>query len=145
MSAWLESNLNTIVSISSLVIALCGALTAVIGVVKMLKTGKISITELGKLKQDVNLTQQGIVEAFKSVRFPTEWRVDLSKKNIETIREEFNKLYKKLISLDEAKTKLMIYQAKILSKTAAYNKLTDDEKAELNTLLEVVNNLEIID
>lgn len=145
MSAWLESNLNTIVSISSLVIALCGALTAVIGVVKMLKTGKISITELGKLKQDVNLTQQGIVEAFKSVRFPTEWRVDLSKKNIETIREEFNKLYKKLISLDEAKTKLMIYQAKILSKTAAYNKLTDDEKAELNILLEVVNNLEIID
>ena len=140
---WIETNAAAIGILCSVVIGLCGAVAAVASMIKAIKTGKISTAQYNELKDQIGITQQGIVEAFKQVKFPTTSKVDLSKKFDAKFEELGNKLYNKLVHQDEAKTRLMIFMAKILSNTAAYNKLTDDEKAELASLLTVVNELEI--
>ena len=140
---WIETNSTAIGILCSVVIGLCGAVAAVASMIKAIKTGKVSTAQYNELKDQIGITQQGIVEAFKQVKFPTTWKVDLSKKIDAKFEELGNKLYNKLVHQDEAKTRLMIFMAKILSNTAAYNKLTDDEKAELASLLTVVNELEI--
>ena len=140
---WIETNSTVIGILCSVVIGLCGAVAAVASMLKAIKTGKVSTAQYNELKDQIGITQQGIVEAFKQVKFPTTWKVDLSKKIDAKFEELGNKLYNKLVHQDEAKTRLMIFMAKILSNTAAYNKLTDDEKAELASLLTVVNELEI--
>lgn len=140
---WIEANAASIGIVCSVIIGICGVITALFGVVKAIKTGKVSTAQYNDLVSKIDVTQNGIVEAFKQVKFPTDWRVDLSKKVEAKFEELSEKLYNKLIAQDEAKTRLIIYMAKIISNTAAYNKLTDEEKAELNSLLTYVNELEI--
>ena len=140
---WIEANAASIGIVCSVIIGICGVITALFGVVKAIKTGKVSTAQYNDLVSKIDVTQNGIVEAFKQVKFPTDWRVDLSKKVEAKFEELSEKLYSKLIAQDEAKTRLIIYMAKIISNTAAYNKLTDEEKAELNSLLTYVNELEI--
>lgn len=140
---WIEANAASIAIICSTIVGICSVIAAVASMLKAVKTGKISTAQYNELCEKIGVTQTGIVEAFKQVRFPTTWKVDLSKKVEAKFDELGNKLYNKLVAKDEEKTRLIIYMAKIMSKTAAYNKLTDEEKAELNNLLVVVNELEI--
>ena len=140
---WIEVNAAAIGILCSVVVGLCGAVAAVASMIKAVKTGKVSTAQYHELNEKIGVTQQGIIEAFKQVKFPTTWKVDLSKKLDTKFDELGNRLYNKLVHQDEAKTRLIIFMAKIMSNTAAYNKLTDDEKAELTSLLTVVNELEI--
>lgn len=143
MLEWLEANAGSIAVICSIVVGVCGAIAAIASMFKAIKTGKVSTAQYKELCEKIGVTQEGIVEAFKQVKFPTTWKVDLSNKVEAKFDELTNKLYNKIIVQDEAKTRLIIYMAKIMSNTAAYNKLTNDEKAELNSLLTVVNELDI--
>lgn len=140
---WIEANATSIAVACSVVVGICGAVAALASMFKAVKTGKVSTAQYTELNEKIGVTQQGIVEAFKQVKFPTTWKVDLSKKLDVKFDELTNRLYNKLIHQDEAKTRLIIFMAKIMSNTAAYNKLTDDEKAELTSLLTIVNELEI--
>ena len=140
---WIEANAELIGLICSVIIGVCGAAAAITSLIKAWKVGKISTAQYNELKGEIGITREGIVEAFKTVKFPTNWKVDLSKK-VETKFDELsNKLYTKLATDDAAKTRLIIFMAKIMANTAAYNKLADDEKEELNSLLTVVNELNI--
>lgn len=143
MLEWLEANVGSITLIFTVIVGACSAIAAVASMFKAVKTGKVSTAQYQELSSKIGVTQEGIVEAFKQVKFPTTWKVDLSNKVEAKFDELTNKLYNKIIAQDEAKTRLMIYMAKIMSNTAAYNKLTDDEKAELNSLLTVVNELDV--
>lgn len=140
---WIEANATALGILCSVIVGFCGAVAAVASMIKAIKTGKVSTAQYTELKDQIGVTQQGIVEAFKQVKFPTTWKVDLSKKIDAKFDELGNRLYNKLVHQDEAKTRLIIFMAKIMSNTAAYNKLTDDEKAELASLLTIVNELEI--
>lgn len=143
MLEWLEANAGSITLIFTIIVGACSAIAAVASMFKAIKTGKVSTAQYQELSNKIGVTQEGIVEAFKQVKFPTTWKVDLSNKVEAKFDELSNRLYNKLIVQDEAKTRLIIFMAKIMSNTAAYNKLTDDEKAELNSLLTVVNELDI--
>ena len=140
---WIEANSAAIGILCSVVIGLCGAVAAVASMIKAIKTGKVSTAQYNEPKDQIGITQQGIAEAFKQVKFPTNYKDDLRKKFYDKFKELGNKLYNNLVHQKKEKTRLMIFMAKILSNTAAYNKLTDDEKAELASLLTVVNELEI--
>ena len=140
---FIEANAGLIGVISSIVIGACGSITAIASMLKAIKTGKVSTAQYEEVKNNLAVTQNGIVEAFKQVRFPTDWKIDLSKKVDTKFDELSDRLYNKLVEQDEAKTRLIIYMAKIMSNTAAYNKLTESEKTELNSLLNYVNTLEI--
>jgi hypothetical protein len=140
---WVEANASTIGIICSIIIGLCSAIAAVASMFKAINTGKVNAANYNELKNQIVITKEGIVNAFEQAKFPTNWRIDLSKKVEAKFDELSNKLYDRLTKSDEAKTKLMIYLAKIISNTAAYNKLTDEEKADLTSLLTIVNELEI--
>lgn len=143
MLEWIEANIGSIGTISAVVTGICGTIAAFATMLKSIQIGKLNKTQYDKLKSEVEITKTGIVEAFKTVKFPTEWKIDLSKKVDAKFDELSDRLYTKIVQNDEIKTRLMIYMAKIMSNTAAYNKLTDEEKAELNSLLTQINELEI--
>ena len=140
---WIEANAASIALVCSIVVGVCSAVAAVASMLKAIKTGRVTTAQYNELRDKIGVTQEGIVEAFKQVKFPTTWKVDLSKKFDAKFDELSNRLYNKLVNQDEAKTRLIIYMAKIMSNTAAYNKLTVEEKAELTSLLTIVNELEL--
>lgn len=140
---WIEANAASIALVCSIVVGVCSAVAAVASMLKAIRTGRVTTAQYNELRDKIGVTQEGIVEAFKQVKFPTTWKVDLSKKFDAKFDELSNRLYNKLVNQDEAKTRLIIYMAKIMSNTAAYHKLTTDEKAELTSLLTIVNELEL--
>lgn len=115
--------------------ALGGSVKAIIEIVKTNKRLKLVQTET---KANLEVTQQGIVEAFKTAKIPTDLKVNLSKQVTETLskwKEEFMKEYAKI---DALKTRMMAMILQILSYTAASNKLTEEQKAEIDQLLKLI-------
>ena len=73
---WIEANSAVIGILCSVVVGLCGAVAAAASMIKAIKTGKVSTAQYNELKDQIGITQQGIVEAFKQVKFPTTRKVD---------------------------------------------------------------------
>lgn len=140
---WIEANATGLGILCSVIVGCCGAVAAVASMIKAIKTGKVSTAQYNELNSKIGVTQQGIVEAFKQVKFPTTWKVDMSKKVETKFNEMSDRLYNRLTHQDDVKTRLIIFMARIMANTAAFNKFTDEEKAEYNTLLIAVNELEI--
>lgn len=140
---WIETNATALGILCSVIVGFCGAVAAVASMIKAIKTGKVSTAQYNELNAKIGVTQQGIVEAFKQVKFPTTWKVDMSKKVEAKFNEMSDRLYNKLVQQDDVKTRLIIFMAKIMANTAAFNKFTDEEKAEYAALLTAVNELEI--
>lgn len=115
--------------------ATAGSVKAIIEIVKTNKKLKLVQAET---KANLEVTQQGIVEAFKTAKIPTDLKVNLSKQVTETLskwKEEFMKEYAKV---DALKTKMMAMILQILSYTAASNKLTEEQKAEIEQLIKLI-------
>lgn len=142
MLAWIEAHVADILAV---VTAVCGGLTSLFTLLKSLNLGKGVNNQLEKLKNDVAVTQEGIVQAFNSVQFPTQWRVDLSNQVNNVLNKYLNELTTTITERETENLRLMQYLAYILKNTTSYNKLTDTEKAELDTLLVKINTLEIND
>ena len=87
----------------------------------------------------IQITQEGIVEAFKQVKIPSEWKISISSqvdKKLNYFTETFMKQYQE----NEATKYLMIYLClKILANTAAANKLSEEDKAKLKSMLDEVD------
>ena len=140
---WIETNATALGILCSVIVGFCGAVAAVASMIKAIKTGKVSTAQYNELNAKIGITQQGIVEAFKQVKFPTAWKIDISKKVETKFNEMSDRLYNKLTHQDDVKTRLIIFMARIMANTAAFNKFTDEEKAEYTELLTAVNELEI--
>lgn len=140
---WIEINATALGILCSVIVGFCGAVAAVASMIKAIKTGKVSTAQYNELNAKIGITQEGIVEAFKRVQFPTAWKIDMSNKVEAKFNEMSDRLYNKLTHQDDVKTRLIIFMARIMANTAAFNKFTDEEKAEYETLLTAVNELEI--
>lgn len=140
---WIETNATALGILCSVIVGFCGAVAAVASMIKAIKTGKVSTAQYNELNAKIGVTQQGIVEAFKQVKFPTTWKVDMSKKVETKFNEMSDRLYNRLTHQDDVKTRLIIFMARVMANTAAFNKFTDEEKAEYTALLTAVNELEI--
>lgn len=140
---WIETNATALGILCSVIVGFCGAVAAVASMIKAIKTGKVSTAQYNELNAKIGITQEGIVEAFKRVQFPTAWKIDMSNKVETKFNEMSDRLYNKLTAQDDVKTRLIIFMARIMANTAAFNKFTDEEKAEYTALLTAVNELEI--
>lgn len=127
------------VETTAIVTALCGAIGAIVSLIQVFKNN-IKINKNNELtKQDIKITREGIVEAFKSAKIPNEWKISVStqvNKMLVSFRDEFIKLYKENA---EISNKLLAISAKVLSFTAASDKLTADEKKQLQDLILLLN------
>ena len=125
----------TILAVISAVTACAASIT---GLVKVLNTSKEIKQENAKTKEDIKITREGVIEAFKTAKIPSEWKVSVSNQ-VTTIltdfRDEMITMYKEN---EKARDLIMIAILKILNFTAASNKLTEAEKQEINDLIKQI-------
>lgn len=122
------------------IITFIGALATAIAT---MRNGIVANKKISKLNNDIQITQNGIVEAFKKAKISPELKLSISSK-VDTILNEWaNKSLKLIQDNEELRTKLAVANTKILSYTAAFNKLSNEEKAEINSLINEVTEKDI--
>ena len=126
-------------SIVAIIIAIAGMITAIFNFKKAAELNKEIKRNADVAKQDVAVTRQGVIDAFKSAKIPTEWKIDVSNK-INKILSEFRDEMIALIKSNQVVTNdFLVLVTKILSYTKASEKLTPEEKAKLNELMQLIS------
>lgn len=118
--------------ILAMIIALCGSGTSVLMFIRSIRLNRsVKLTQDSTMQQ-ITITKEGIVEAFKRSKIPTELKISISDqvdKKLEAWAAKFLTLFEEH---ERIRTELAIANTKILAFTAAYNKLTDEEKAKID-------------
>lgn len=121
------------------VIAVAGAITSICATLKLYKTEKRVKASEEQTKEDIAVTQEGIVQAFKQAKIPNELKISLSNQ-VTTILTNFeNKVLELFREQERLRTSLVLFCTKIMSNTAAYGKLTEEEKTALEELMKEIN------
>lgn len=136
MLEWMEAYGPRIIE---LIIALSGLGVSIYNITKIFKMGKKVDENVMNTQQSIQITQQGIIEAFKTAKIPTEWKIDVSNK-IDSTLSAWKQDMLSEFSAKQAQTNAMLLLAlTILDNTAASGKLTDEQRAQLNELVQQVN------
>ncbi len=98
---------------------------------QVLTMGKKVDENVANTQQSIQMTQQGVIEAFKTAKIPTEWKIDVSNKITSTLTAWPQKIDNLVTSKLAQTNKLLNLALTILKNTAAANKLTDEEKAQV--------------
>lgn len=118
--------------------ALGSLVASITGLVKVFKTNQKINAEQAKTQTEIQITREGIIEAFKAAKIPNEWKVTVSKQveaYLTKFRDEFITMFKEN---EQARDLIMISILKILNFTAASNKLTEDEKKQIDDLIKQI-------
>ena len=90
------------------------------------------------LEQQIQITRQGIIEAFKSAKLPNEIRLSISTKVEEILTLATDKIIETIKKNEAIRTAANLMILKILNYTAASNKLTDEERQQIEDILKVL-------
>ena len=123
-------------SIVAIIIAIAGMITAVFNFKKAVELNKQIKTNADVARQDVQITRQGIIDAFKSAKIPTEWKIDVSNKintSLSAFRDEIISLIK---SNQATQNDMLLIAIKILQFTKASDKLNEEDKAKLDEFIQ---------
>ena len=90
------------------------------------------------LEQQIQITRQGIIEAFKSAKLPNEIRLSISTKVEEILTLATDKMIETIKKNEAIRTAANLMVLKILNYTAASNKLTDEERQQIEDILKVL-------
>lgn len=119
-----------------------GLYAGISGIVKTIKlNNKIDKTvdeKIGKVQEDIVITQEGVIQAFKQAILGNDFKISINNQIDKKLTDLAEKLISTIKENEELRTRLTVLTAIILKNTAAYNKLTDEEKGEMNVL---INNL----
>ena len=125
-------------SIVAIIIAIAGMVTAVFNFKKAAELNKQIKTNADAARQDVAITRQGVIDAFKSAKIPTEWKIDVSNKisaSLSAFRDEMITLIK---SNQATQNDMLLIAIKILQFTKASEKLSDEDKAKLDEFIQKI-------
>lgn len=125
--------------ITALLIAIAGLTTAIATLRKAFKTGKKVDTVNMATDEKIRITREGIVEAFKTAKIPTEWKISVSKQVNETLEKWRDDFITRMKNNQSTTNAVMLMMLKILSYTAASNKLTEEDKDKIDELIAVIS------
>lgn len=131
MFEWLQISPATLVAI---ITGGSGALVGIIAVITAIYTAK-------KAKKEYQITKEGVVEGFKQAVIPQNIRLDatsLMAKYLSTVIPQLEGTLKKQVAPLATATLLML---RILANTAAANKLTEEEKAQVQQIYNYLNEI----
>lgn len=124
------------------IVALASLAGSIYALVTTFKTGKKVDVNNQSLLGDIQVTKEGIVEAFKAAKIPSEWKISISNQ-VNTILTAFSDKVLSLLKEHEGlRTDMMVMILQILSFTAASDKLSDEDKQKI---LDLINCVEEID
>lgn len=132
---WILANYEKIVAVIIQVISLVVATTSFI---KVLSSEKRTVSKLSKFENDVAITRAGIVQAFKESIVTKDVKVSVNNQVKKVLHEELEILKKEIRNSEERRTKMNFWVLKILSWTAAANKLTLEQQTDINELLALI-------
>lgn len=135
MLEWIESYGPMIVA---LITALSGLCVSVYNIKRTLKMGKKVDENVMNTQRGIQITQQGIIEAFKTAKIPTEWKIDVSNKIDSTLSAWKQDMLAEFNTKQTQTNQMLLLALTILSNTAASGKLTDEQQAQLNELIKRV-------
>lgn len=117
------------------IIAVAGAIISTNSTIRMFKIEKkVKITQSQNV-EDIKITREGIVEAFKKSKIAPDWKISIDKQIDQKLKgwaQQFLIMFKEHESM---RTKLAAANTKILAYTAAFNKLSKEEQNEIATLV----------
>lgn len=119
-------------------VALGSLAGSVYGILKVFQTGKKVDIVNKTTDEKIQITRDGIVEAFKSAKIPTEWKVTISKQFDEKLTSLRDEVIGILQNSETARTGAIIMILKILNYTAASNKLTEDDKTKIADMVKLI-------
>lgn len=91
--------------------------------------------KIGKIQEDIVVTQEGIIQAFKQAILGNDFKISINNQIDKKLTDLAEKIISTVKENEELRTRLTVLTAIILKNTAAYNKLTDEEKAEMGVLV----------
>lgn len=151
---WLKNNIDLLVTIIGAVTTFTIAITSLL---KVIKSEKRTTARLDRRDREVSerldiadtnvkITREGIVQAFKGAIVPNDLKISINKQVEKVMDRKFSEILDELKKNEEQRTKLTYWAVRILEHTAASDKLTVEQKAELyDTLTLIANDEQIID
>ena len=116
-----------------------GLAGAIYNIVKCLKLGKKVDKATCSLEKNMEITREGIVEAFKSAKLPNEIKLSITTKVEDILSQARDAIITEVKKNEALRTTMMAMILKVLSFTAASNKLTDDEKKQIEDMIKQIN------
>ena len=114
--------------ILAIIVALSGVATSIATLVKNIGLLKQFNALKKNTDEKIEITQNGIVEAFKTAKIPNEWKISISNQVDKKLEEWAEKFLTMFEEHERIRTELAIANSKILTYTAAFNKLSEEEK-----------------
>lgn len=118
--------------------AICGAVVSIFSFLKALKSEKRTKAELTRTNTDVVITREGIVQAFKSAVVTKDLKISINGQVENILGEWADKILAIIAKNEERRTKMIYWVLKILDYTAASDKLTTEQRSEINELLAMI-------
>lgn len=124
--------------ILAIVTAATSLLITITTFIKVLKSEARTTGRLSNFAEDVKVTRAGIVQGFKDAVVTKDLKVSINKQVEKILDARLDEFLKKIIKSEEIRTKMAYWNLKILAWTAASNKLTNEEKAEISELMALI-------
>ena len=124
--------------ILAIVTAVTSLLITITTFIKVLKSEARTTGRLSNFAEDVKVTRAGIVQGFKDAVVTKDLKVSINKQVEKILDARLDEFLKKITKSEEIRTKMAYWNLKILAWTAAYNKLTNEEKAEISELMALI-------
>ena len=114
--------------------------SAIVALRNVFKINKKVNKETKTVDEKIQITQDGIVKAFQTAKLPNEIKLSLITQVKDVLTEARDKIIEEVKKNEQLRTNMMMLILKILSFTAASNKLTEDEKKQIEDMIKLISN-----
>jgi hypothetical protein len=112
--------------------------SAIYAIGKVFKLGKKLEKTSVETTEQIKITREGIVEAFKTAFVPTEWKISVSSQIAKQLTDWKNELFAEFDKRETRRDEMAMISLKILSQTKAYDALTKDDQIKTQDLIKLV-------